>query len=140
MKYVGISEENIVVTDVLNLDPTRVENNYALEFVSVEGMSTYPSRGDTYDSASSSWTAGTPPTLDAIEARQVRDRALASSDWIMQSNTEGHFDGDANFVLSEWTAYRAALRELAMPTVDGSITHTSSTFPIRPLYPYIKGL
>ncbi len=140
MKYVGV-DKNIVITDVLNLDPDRVANRYVATFISVEGLDTLPSRGDIYDDTSKTFSEGEHTFLDAISSRSIRDACLKSSDWVMLKHGDGGFEGDEEFSLEEWKTYRNALRSMSLPTLDDEpIERLGSTFPIRPLHPKIKGL
>ena len=137
MKYVMINENNEACSDVLKLLDSKVEG-YVANFVSIEGITPAPSIGDTYDPETNTWQSGTPRQLSAIESREIRDAYLKGSDWIMLSAAEGGFDGNADFNLEEWKAYRAGLRNLVLPALGGTIAYTSDLIPVRPMYPVLR--
>ena len=138
MKYVMIDENNKVCSDVMNLLDSKVADGYLETFVSVESIIPAPSIGDTYNPETNTWSAATPRQLSAVESRDIRDARLKSSDWIILSVAEGAFEGDANFDLEEWKAYRRALRNLELPPAAGTIAYTSDLFPVRPMYPLYR--
>jgi|SaaInlStandDraft_7_1057024.scaffolds.fasta_scaffold162620_1 hypothetical protein len=135
MKYVMI-ENGIVVSDVKNLLESKVADYSAL-FVSVEGLSPFPAINDVYNE-DGSFTAGTPPTLGPIEARELRDAYLKNSDWIMVAHAEGAFEDTPGFDIEEWRSFRSTLRALDLPKGSEELVHSSDLFPVRPLYPMYR--
>lgn len=134
MKYVIIDEAGVVISDVKELT-SEIATKRADRVKSVEGMNPYPSINDSYDTETDTWTQGTRMMLGTEELQEIRDGYLKSTDWIIVRNLEGGWDGVSGFDITEWNAFRAALRNIDLPAAGEEVEYTSSLIPVRPAVP-----